>query len=95
MEKVGFSYNIMIDDIESAIDETYVEVPAIEHPLDTVRNNSLPWMERPGTLMSWRRYHDQADIQQFLQTLLETHSEMVEIIQIGLTRNKRPLEVIR
>ncbi|XP_017133225.1 carboxypeptidase A5 isoform X1 [Drosophila elegans] len=95
MEKVGFSYNIMIDDIESAIDETYVEVPAVEHPLDSVRNNSLPWMERPGSLMSWRRYHDQADIQQFLQTLLETYSENVEIIQIGVTRNKRPLEVIR
>ncbi|KAH8265695.1 hypothetical protein KR038_005105 [Drosophila bunnanda] len=95
MEKVGFSYNIMIDDIEAAIDETYVEVPAVEHPLDAVRNGSLPWMERPGTLMSWRRYHDQADIQQFMQTLLEHHSEMVEIIQIGVTRNKRPMEVIR
>ncbi|KAI8034034.1 hypothetical protein M5D96_013194, partial [Drosophila gunungcola] len=91
MEKVGFSYNVMIDDIESAIDETYVEVPAVEHPLDSVRNNSLP----PGSLMSWRRYHDQADIQQFLQTLLETYSENVELIQIGVTRNKRPLEVIR
>nr|XP_036676901.1 zinc carboxypeptidase A 1 isoform X2 [Drosophila suzukii] len=95
MDKVGFSYNIMIDDIESAIDETYVEVPAVEHPLDSVRNNSLPWMERPGSLMTWRRYHDHADIQQFLQTLLETYSENVELIQIGVTRNKRPLEVIR
>ncbi|XP_017017082.1 carboxypeptidase B [Drosophila kikkawai] len=95
MEKVGFSYNIMIDDIEAAIDETYVEVPAVDHPLDTVRNGSLPWMDIPGTLMSWRRYHDQADIQQFMQTLLEKHSEMVEIIQIGVTRNKRPMEVIR
>ncbi|XP_016965220.1 zinc carboxypeptidase A 1 isoform X1 [Drosophila biarmipes] len=95
MDKVGFSYNIMIDDIEAAIDETYVEVPAVEHPLDSVRNNSLPWMERPGSLMTWRRYHDHADIQQFLQNLLETYSENVELIQIGVTRNKRPLEVIR
>ncbi|XP_026838592.1 carboxypeptidase B isoform X2 [Drosophila erecta] len=95
MDKVGYSYNIMIDDIESAIDETYVEVPAVEHPLDSVRNNSLPWMEVPGSTMNWRRYHDQADIKQFLQTLLETYSENVELIQIGVTRNKRPLEVIR
>ncbi|XP_043066118.1 carboxypeptidase B2 [Drosophila bipectinata] len=95
MEKVGFSYNIMIDDIEAAIDETYVEVPAVEHPLDSVRNNSLPWLEPEGTLMNWRRYHDQADIQQFLQLLLEKNSDLVEIIQIGVTRNKRPLEVIR
>ncbi|XP_032580879.1 carboxypeptidase B isoform X1 [Drosophila sechellia] len=95
MDKVGYSYNIMIDDIESAIDESYVEVPAVEHPLDSVRNNSLPWMEVPGSTMNWRRYHDQADIKQFLQTLLETYSENVELIQIGVTRNKRPLEVIR
>ncbi|XP_043063298.1 carboxypeptidase A5 [Drosophila ficusphila] len=95
MEQAGFSYNVMIDDLETAIDETYVEVPAAEHPLDSVRNNSLPWMEWPGSLMSWRRYHDQADIRQFLQTLLEAHAENVEIVQIGVTRNKRPLEVIR
>lgn len=95
MERVGFSYNVMIADIEAAIDETYVEVPAAEHPLDSVRNGSLPWLEPEGTLMNWRRYHDQADIQQFLQLLLERHSDLVEIIQIGVTRNKRPLEVIR
>ncbi|KRK05935.1 carboxypeptidase B isoform X1 [Drosophila yakuba] len=95
MDQVGYSYNIMIDDIETAIDETYVEVPAVEHPLDSVRNNSLPWMEVPGSTMNWRRYHDQADIKQFLQTLLETYEENVELIQIGVTRNKRPLEVIR
>lgn len=52
-------------------------------------------MEVPGSTMNWRRYHDQADIKQFLQTLLETYSENVELIQIGVTRNKRPLEVIR
>ncbi|XP_032308592.1 carboxypeptidase B [Drosophila ananassae] len=95
MERVGFSYNVMISDIEAAIDETYAEVPAAEHPLDSVRNNSLPWLEPEGSLMNWRRYHDQADIQQFQQLLLERHSDLVEIIQIGVTRNKRPLEVIR
>ncbi|XP_034123483.1 carboxypeptidase O [Drosophila guanche] len=88
MQQVSFSYNVMIDDMEAAIDETYAEV-------DGQQNQSRPWLEREGMLLTWRRFHDQGDIQQFLQTQLEAHSELVELVQIGLTRNKRPLEVIR
>ncbi|EDW82393.2 uncharacterized protein Dwil_GK25780 [Drosophila willistoni] len=95
MDKASFSYNIMIDDIEKAIDETYTEAVVQDSGLMELNNNSHPWMEREGVLMTWRRYHDHADIQQFLQNILETHSDLVEIIQIGLTRNKRPLEVLR
>ncbi|XP_051858883.1 carboxypeptidase B [Drosophila albomicans] len=96
MEKTGFSYNIMIDDIETAIDDTYTDVVDSEtdNP-STSANYSLPWLTREGSLLTWRRYHDQGDIQQFMQNILETHSDLTEIIQIGLTRNKRPLEVIR
>lgn len=96
MEQTAFSYNVMIDDIESAIDETYTEVSDPTDPTDsTIANYSLPWMNRERSLLTWRRFHDQSDIQQFLQSILETHSDLTEIIQIGLTRNKRPLEVLR
>ncbi|XP_002025485.2 zinc carboxypeptidase A 1 [Drosophila persimilis] len=95
MQKLSFSYNVMIDDMEAAIDETYAEVPSLEGLFDGQQNQSRPWLEREGMLMTWRRYHDHGDIQQFLQAQLEAHSELVEIVQIGVTRNKRPLEVIR
>ncbi|EDW62963.2 uncharacterized protein Dvir_GJ14827 [Drosophila virilis] len=94
MEQTAFSYNIMIDDIETAIDETYTEVNEADTD-NTLANYSLPWLNREGALLTWRRYHDQGDMQQFLQNILETHSELAEIVQIGLTRNKRPLEVLR
>ncbi|XP_030378857.1 zinc carboxypeptidase A 1 [Scaptodrosophila lebanonensis] len=87
MEKVGFSYNVMIEDIELAIDETYMEV--------NNSNPAMPWLERKGALLDWQRYHDYGDIQQFLQHMLETYPDLTEIIQIGLTNNKRPLEVLR
>lgn len=45
--------------------------------------------------MDWRRYHDIGDIRQFLQFTLEKYAEISEIIQIGITSNKRPLEVLR
>ncbi|BFG02956.1 carboxypeptidase O [Drosophila madeirensis] len=98
MQQVSFSYNVMIDDMEAAIDETYAEVasPQLYDSLpDGQQNQSRPWLEREGMLLTWRRYHDHGDIQQFLQTQLEAHAELVELVQIGLTRNKRPLEVIR
>lgn len=94
MEQTAFSYNIMIDDIETAIDETYTEINEADTD-NTLANYSLPWLNREGALLTWRRYHDQGDMQQFLQNILETHSELAEIVQIGLTRNKRPLEVLR
>lgn len=96
MEKTAFSYNVMIDDIETAIDDTYTEVSDPTDLADpTVANYSLPWMNPERSLLTWRRFHDQSDIQQFLQNILETHADLSEIIQIGLTRNKRPLEVLR
>lgn len=45
--------------------------------------------------MTWNRYHDAMDIKQFMQYILETYPEQAEIVQIGLTNNKRPLEVLR
>lgn len=96
MAQTAFSYNIMIDDLETAIDETYTEISDTDTDQDNpLANYSLPWLNREGVLLTWRRYHDQADIQQFLQSVLETHSELAEIVQIGVTRNKRPLEVLR
>ncbi|XP_030244080.1 carboxypeptidase B [Drosophila navojoa] len=96
MAQTAFSYNIMIDDLETAIDETYTEISDTDTDQDNpLANYSLPWLNREGVLLTWRRYHDQADIQQFLQNVLETHAELAEIVQIGVTRNKRPLEVLR
>lgn len=96
MKQTAFSYNIMIDDLETAIDETYTEINESDTDQDNpLANYSLPWLNREGVLLTWRRYHDQADMQQFLQNVLETHSELAEIVQIGVTRNKRPLEVLR
>lgn len=96
MAQTAFSYNIMIDDLETAIDETYTEISDTDTDQDNpLANYSLPWLNREGVLLTWRRYHDQSDIQQFLQNVLETHSELAEIVQIGVTRNKRPLEVLR
>ncbi|XP_043071887.1 carboxypeptidase B [Drosophila grimshawi] len=94
MAQTSFTYNIMIDDIERAIDETYTEISEADTD-NTLANYSLPWLNREGSLLTWRRYHDQADMQQFMQNILENHSELTEIIQIGITRNKRPLEVLR
>ncbi|ALC48901.1 CG42264, partial [Drosophila busckii] len=94
MEKSDFSYNVMIDDIEAAIDQTYTEV-SDEQAESANANYSLPWLQREGSLLTWRRYHDHGDLQQFLQNTLETHADLAEIIQIGLTRNKRPMEVLR
>lgn len=91
MAQSTFSYNIMIDDIETAIDETYTEVSDADLADIPSANYSLPWLNRDGSLLTWRKYHDQGDVQQFLQNILETHSDLAEIIQIGLTRNKRPL----
>lgn len=45
--------------------------------------------------MNWNRYHDIGDIQQFMQHILENYADLAEIVQIGLTSHKRPLEVLR
>ncbi|XP_014103674.3 carboxypeptidase B [Bactrocera oleae] len=85
--KTDFTYNIMIDDIETAIDETYTEV--------NNSNANMPWLDRDSTILNWNRYHDIGDIQQFLQHILETYPDLAEIVQIGVTHHKRPLEVLR
>ncbi|XP_037824192.1 carboxypeptidase B-like isoform X1 [Lucilia sericata] len=87
MSKSDFTYNIMIDDLEVAIDETYIEVNAT--------NPKMPWLDREGTIMNWNRFHDIGDIKQFMQYILENYGDMSEIVQIGVTNNKRPLEVLR
>ena len=38
ISKTDYTYNIMIDDVETAIDETYVEV--------NNSNTKMPWLER-------------------------------------------------
>ncbi|XP_036343954.1 carboxypeptidase B [Rhagoletis pomonella] len=85
--KTDFTYNVMIDDIETAIDETYMEV--------NNSNANMPWLDRENTIMNWNRYHDIGDIQQFMQHILETYPDVAEIVQIGVTHYKRPLEVLR
>ncbi|KAI8121662.1 Carboxypeptidase B [Lucilia cuprina] len=87
MAKSDFTYNIMIDDLEVAIDETYIEV--------NTTNPKMPWLDREGTIMNWNRFHDIGDIKQFMQYILENYGDMSEIVQIGVTNNKRPLEVLR
>ncbi|XP_037932357.1 carboxypeptidase B-like [Teleopsis dalmanni] len=87
ISKTEFTYNIMIDDLETAIDDTYMEV--------NNSNSNMPWLERESTIMNWNRYHDIGDIQQFMQHILETYSDLAEIVQIGLTNHKRPLEVLK
>ncbi|XP_073828490.1 carboxypeptidase B [Musca autumnalis] len=87
MASSAFTYNIMIDDLESAIDETYVEV--------NNTSKDMPWLELEGSTMSWNRYHDMMEIKQFMQYILESYPEQAEIVQIGVTNNKRPLEVLR
>ncbi|XP_012162323.1 carboxypeptidase B [Ceratitis capitata] len=87
IEKTDFTYNIMIEDIETAIDETYTEV--------NNSNSNMPWLDRDDTILNWNRYHDIGDIQQFLQHILETYPDLAEIVQIGVTHHKRPLEVLR
>ncbi|XP_075155594.1 carboxypeptidase O [Haematobia irritans] len=87
MTKSDFTYNIMISDLESAIDETYMEV-----------NNTdprMPWLEIEGSTMNWNRYHDVMEVKHFMQYILESYPEHAEIVQIGVTNNKRPLEVLR
>lgn len=100
----------MIDDIETAIDETYMEV--------NNSNANMPWLDRDSkwnlgrvdwicfynhlwnvifidTILNWNRYHDIGDVQQFLQHILEVYPDLAEIVQIGVTHHKRPLEVLR
>lgn len=74
----GLEFSIMIEDVQKLIELESTPV---------TRNNDI----NPEHPMTWIEYHDQEDMEAYMDYLAKTYPDLVSIDNIGLSYEERPM----
>ena len=78
----GLEFSIMIGDVQKLIELESTPV---------TRNKDI----NPEHPMTWTEYHDQEDMEAYMDYLAETYPELVSIDDIGMSYEERPMRVLK
>ncbi|KAL1465084.1 hypothetical protein WDU94_004679 [Cyamophila willieti] len=86
LEKAKLTYEVVLEDVQRAIDEENPDISEEELALLTGRK---------GHRMTFHKYHRMEDIHGYLDYLAQTYPQLVNITDIGRSLEGRPLKVIQ
>jgi len=82
LNEMGLLFSTMIANVQVLID--------LEN-----RNSAKLEKTKPGHPMTWTEYHSQDDMEEYMDYLAETYSDMVSIESIGTSYEGRPMRVLK
>ena len=84
LEQANMDYSVMIEDVQRLIDIQNTKI-----------NRELNPKAKLGHPMTWDEYHSSADIEAYMDYLVETFPDMVSMEDIGTTYEGRQMRVLK